>query len=101
MSHNAKSLEIFVQNAIKEANAAAQKVFDMYQMEFESRVLAQLNDGDKLSCGMGIASVTTAKGKDISYDNEFIKLLTQLQYPYQDLNASFDTPDMEKPIKAK
>lgn len=95
MAYNGKELEAFVQTVISQANAAAQEVFDRNQIEFERRIINQLKPGDKLCCGMGMASIVTAKGESL-YENSLARLLTQLQYPYQELNASFATPDIKK-----
>lgn len=78
----------------KEANEAAQRIYDKYQPELERRILAQLKSGNKLTIGMGSATIKNEKGEYIA--EELADVLARTQY-CDKLDATFMLNDLQKP----
>lgn len=92
--YNHKLISDFIEKVNKEAEAAAQKVFDRYQPEFEKRVLSQMRNGDYLYIAMGSASF---KGNETIAMEKFSNEVAKIQYTEQ--RAGFGTGDLQKPIQ--
>jgi hypothetical protein len=90
---NSKHIEAFIERVTKEANEAAQLIFDKYQKELEEKIYNQLQSGDWLSIGNGSASIENKKGDDVGED--LADVLSRTQYPALDANFSLD--DIRKP----
>ncbi len=84
-------LQALEEQAIKEAEIAAQKVIDSYSLKMEELIKSELPDGEKISQGNGIANhinrdgklIATGRGWGINAlgeDDEFLSYLGHLQY---------------------
>lgn len=93
---NGKQLQAFIDKVTKEANEAAQSVFDKYQEELNRRIYAQLKDGDWLVVGNGTAFIKDKNGEYVHADNSLVHSICSLQYRNENLTASFSTNDMKK-----
>ena len=82
--YNSKVIDYFLEKVNKEAEQAAQKVFDSYESQFKTKVLNQMRSGDKLNLSMGSGYMN----KD-TVNDEFITSVANIQYMEQ--RASFDT----------
>lgn len=92
--YNASQIEAFIMMVHKEANEAAQKVYNKYQPELERRILAQLKSGNKFTIGMGTATIENKEGEYIA--EELADVLARTQY-CEELDANFILNDMQKP----
>lgn len=89
--HNSHTIESFIEKVSKEANAAAQKVFDQYQSELEQRIRNQMKKGEKITVCMGscYSSITNA-------NEDFLKTLSDTQYRKKYLDAGFYITEIQK-----
>lgn len=79
MAYNYKSIEAFLEKVNKEAEEAAQRVFDKYEAEFLQRVQAQLKEGDIVYHGMGVCTIANlATGEE--HGKNLSDLLGEYQY---------------------
>jgi uncharacterized protein (DUF305 family) len=92
MPYNAETIEKFIKMVNKEAQEAAQKVFNKYQEEFDRRVLAQMIEGHTLIVAMGSAVIK--EEEDVDYARKFCNAVAEIQYTKQ--RAGFSTKDYQK-----
>lgn len=85
MAYNSNSINSFIERVNKEAEKAAQQVFDKYQEEFETRVKNQMLPGDTLILSMGSGYF---KNKEFGVAEKFISAVSDIQYLEQ--RASFE-----------
>ena len=91
--YNASSIEKFIDKVHAEAMEAAQAIYDKHYPELKSRILAQLKPGDKLSTGMGLASIRNKKDEYVG--DKLERVLTNLEY-WDKCKAGFQTEDLTK-----
>lgn len=89
--YSAKKVQKLIDKANKEAEKAAQNVYDKYQKELNLLIKTELQKDDIIYTGMGSASLSR-KGKTIYSDNELVDAIQRLQC-YHKLDAGFTTED--------
>lgn len=87
--YNSKQIENFIAKVNKEAEAAAQAIFDKYEYEFIIRVRSQMKPGDAIDIGMGTASIN----RETVSDN-FTNVIASIQYTEQ--RAGFSVGEISK-----
>ena len=89
--YNGNQLEEFFKNVHKEASIAAQKVYDKYLKEAETRIKNQLYKGDSFYVGMGTGFVQDSKGSIKHHINhDFVStIVDNTQYWSENMNAGF------------
>jgi hypothetical protein len=87
--YNHIHIEKFIKKVNKEANEAAQAVFDKHLPELERMIKAQMNKGDKLFSGMGMCTFRSEKGEKLQ------EVLTGTQYG-DVIEANFNLGNLEK-----
>lgn len=87
--YNHIQLEKFIDKVKKEANKAAQDVFDKYNDELTLRIKKQMLSGHSFHSGMGSASFWNKNGDNVG--EKVAEVLTQTLYPT--LDAGFDLVD--------
>lgn len=92
--YNAKSLADFIDKVNKEAEEAAQKVFDKYNTEFNYRIQAQLKTGDRVNAGMGFVSISNKKGEQVG--EKLSDTLTRCEYWGENIRAGLTIEDFVK-----
>lgn len=93
--YNANQIESFIDKVNKEAEAAAQKVYDKYQKEFETRLMSQIKTGDCIYAGMGTVFIQNRFG---SYVGEKLANVL-LSNEYNSLSVGLSTPSELKKFK--
>lgn len=88
--YNHKTVQAFIDKVNKEAEEAAQKVYDKYNPELLQRIQNQLGEDAVVWNGMGTASITNKKGDDIA--EELSCLMGQSQYWSENVSAGFTLP---------
>lgn len=90
MAYNYKSVESFIKKVNKEAEEAAQKVFDKYNNEFLKRVQNQIKENDTVWIGMGTASIENMHAEEVG---EKLKVVIgQSQYWRENISAGLSLP---------
>jgi len=87
--YNSKHIKAFIEKVTKEAEEAAQKVFDSYTPELIERIKNQMKNGDKLYIGMGACS-----SSNDNVNEDFLNCLSATQYTT--LEASFILDNINK-----
>ena len=82
--YSSKVIDSFLEKVNKEAEQAAQKVFDSYESEFKAKVLDQMRMNDELYLSMGSGYMN----KD-TINDDFVSSVANIQYMKQ--RASFNT----------
>lgn len=90
--YNAKPIEDFIRKVEKEAEAAAQKVFDAYEQELIQKIKNQMQVGDDLIVGNGTATFRDDKDRG----NRFLTVVAMTQYQCRNWGAGFCLPDIKK-----
>lgn len=88
--YNIKDLETFVSKVHKEADEAAQKIYDKYTPELIERIQKQLFKNDELFIAMGTA-VISREGNDKFFGDKLSELASRTQY-CEELTANFALP---------
>lgn len=88
--YQTKHIEAFMEKVRKEAEEAAQKVFDKHQAEFDRMVLAQMKPNDYLYVAMGSAVFKGEKRTEAQ--DKFAHSIAQIQFA-PDLHANFEPKD--------
>jgi hypothetical protein len=88
--YNTKDIEKFMDKVHKEANEAAQKVYDKYTDELIRRIQNQLFHEDKLHIGMGSASISRKQSEGF-FGEPFAGAIARTQY-CEELDANFILP---------
>jgi hypothetical protein len=86
--YNSTQINDFCDKVHKEAEEAAQKVYDSYKEEMLQRIKNQLQEDDILHIGMGTACFDDDKGKGESF---LIAIAEHTQNPH--ICAGFEIPD--------
>ena len=89
--YNHKSVQTFIDKVNKEAEEAAQKIYDKYNPELLQRIQNQLGEGTTVWTGMGTANVVNKHGEDIA--EELSCLMGQTQYWSTNVSAGFNLPN--------
>jgi len=89
--YNSKPIDSFIDKVTAEAEKAAQAIFDKYESELIRKIKAQLQPGDKINVGMGVAGFT--KDTYSGYAEDFLKTISATQYPH--MQAGFCLTDIE------
>lgn len=92
--YNHIELESFIDKVTKEADEAAQAIFDKYTPELERRIKAQMKKGHTIVFGMGTAAISPSRDLPYNYAEKFLHVLTSTQYPI--LKANFSPNDIYK-----
>lgn len=87
--YNANQISDFIDKVNKEAEAAAQQVYDKYQNEYEQRLLSQIKTGDTIYSGMGTAFIENSKG--VYVGEKLTDVLCRNEY--NNLRVGLTTPD--------
>lgn len=87
--YNGQSIDHFIEMVNKEAEEAAQKIYDKYQDEFIKRVQSQIKTGDIINIGMGTASINRENVND-----NFTNVIASIQYTEQ--RAGFGIGEIKK-----
>lgn len=90
--YNYKSLEAFIEKVNKEAEIAAQKVYDSYQDEFKRRVKAQIKDNDIVCHVMGSTSIYNPVTKRDEIGEKLGDVLGLTQYWRDNTSAGLSLP---------
>lgn len=88
--YNPKPIESFIDKVTKEAETAAQEIFDKYTPELIEKIKNQMQDNDKIYVSMGCAGFANDKPY-WGYGEKFLKEVSDTQYP--SLTAGFNLPD--------
>lgn len=88
--YNIKDMEIFISKVHKEADVAAQKVYDKYTPELIRRIQKQLFEKDELFIAMGTAGIKR-EGSDNFFGDNLSELASRTQY-CEELSANFVLP---------
>jgi hypothetical protein len=86
--YNHKSVQSFIDKVNKEAEEAAQKVYDKYNPELLQRIQNQIKEGDTFWVGMGVANLENKDGNNVGEE----LALTVGSYWQNDLNCGFSLP---------
>lgn len=92
--YNASQIEEFIKKVNKEAEQAAQKVFDSYDKEFNRRIEAQLKKGDRIFAGMGLVSIENSKGEYVG--KKLSEVLTQTEYWGKNIKSGLSVDEITK-----
>lgn len=84
---NTKHLEAFIDKMIKEANEAAQKVYDSYEPELIKKIQALLHEKHVMTSGMGLTSIENIETKSYVLEG-LAQELNRLNYPGSLSNAA-------------
>jgi len=87
--YNSTSIDLFINKVNKEAEQAAQAVYDKYQTEFEQRLKAQIKTGDTIFSGMGAAFIKNSKGEYVGEKLSAVICANE----YNSLAVGLFTPD--------
>lgn len=88
--YNYKSIENFIEKVNKEAEEAAQKVYDKYNDELLERIQAQIKKDDVVWNSMGTAIINNSKGNEVG--ENLATVLGQSQYWSDNISAGFSLP---------
>jgi hypothetical protein len=91
--YNHTSISEFIHKISKEAEKAAQDIFDKHNAELERRVKAQIKTGDKFVIGMGTAFIMNSKGEYVG--EKLGDVLSRTAY-CEDVTAGFNLNDIQK-----
>lgn len=91
--YNHKHIATFIEKVNKEAEAAAQSVYDKYLNELEHMIINQLREGDSVTLGMGVCSLKNYKGEEIAEDLR--NVINSTQY-LAELRVNFGLGDIQK-----
>lgn len=93
--HNSKRVEDFIDKINKEAEEAAQKVFDKYENHFRSLVESEMKKNDKLILSMGSSYYENTNQENITEaGRKFLDVIAHIQYMQQ--RASFNTMEFSR-----
>lgn len=101
MPYVAKHLEIFIEGVHKEAEIAAQAIYDKHQAKFNELISNQVPSGHHLIIGNGTTFIRT-KDNEVFINayykkaDKFSDVLSQVQY--KKIDAGFDVIDVDKRI---
>jgi len=97
MAYRSNHIEKFIEKVNKEAEEAAQKVFNNHETKLQSMIENQVLKGQKLFIGMGSASISD-KTKELPYDyaEKFLNAVAGTQFHDNNVLAGFYIKDIDK-----
>lgn len=102
MAYQSKHIENFIEKVKKEAEEAAQAVFNKHNAKLQQMVENQVLDGQKFLIGMGTATIRD-DSRDLPYDyaQKFLSTVSNTQYWGSQVEAGFSIGDVDKTKKEK
>lgn len=88
--YNHRYIKAFINKVNKEAEEAAQKVYDKYNKELIQRIQNQLGKDAIVWCGMGTADILNKDEESIA--EELQLLMYKIQYWSGNVSAGFTLP---------